>query len=266
MKNKEMPEFDMTGCVELTEDQLRFEVNGGWTKSSGGGSSSSKSSSGSSSRPSGSHSNRRSSSSGGTVKNASTKESLGRRIKSGFSSLVQKVKDLASGGTKRRWKDEGSDSSSCQNKNSGQYSAIDSQTGLPISDGNDKTKGEQKSGAKMEGNQIENSYLAVANAKPGDWLINSKGKKSIIEQADKDFAIMKLKERGIPVETPNKNTSTGGATNPVTNKDGLGSKIMDTTKNIRDHSCPINLPSYHQTATTNFCQAGVWEGIFRNPL
>ena len=36
MKTKEMPEFDMTGCVELTEDQLRFEVNGGRTKSSSG--------------------------------------------------------------------------------------------------------------------------------------------------------------------------------------------------------------------------------------
>ena len=36
-------------------------------------------------------------------------------------------------------------------------------------------------------------------------------------------------------------------------------------KSEKFHSCPINLP-YHQTATTNFCQAEVWEGIFRNPL
>ena len=42
----------------------------------------------------------------------------------------------------------------------------------------------------------------------------------------------------------------------------VSSFIDDFKKN---HSCPINLP-YHQTATTNFCQAGVWEGIFRNPL
>jgi len=250
---RKFKDFNMDGCVELTEDQLRFEVNGGRTKSSGGGSSSSKNGSGTSRKGSStSRSNRGTCSSGGTAKNTSNKEGLGSRIKSAFSNFAQKVKDLASGGTKRRWKDEGSDTSS--NHNNGRYLTTEPKSGEPLSDGGDNAIGEKRDNSAGKPKQVENSYLGVANANVGDWVINSKGK-AVITQSDKDWAMAKLMERGTSVESPNKNASTGGVTNPVKNKEGIGVKIIKaqiTTSIITEQQNEHALGKIKKTITKVF--------------
>ena len=74
MKNNDFKDFDISNFIELTEDQLRFEVNGGSKKSSSSSSSSSSRSNSSSSRGS-SSSNSRGSSSTSTSKQSSSSTS-----------------------------------------------------------------------------------------------------------------------------------------------------------------------------------------------
>ena len=83
MKNKDFKDFDLSNFIELTEDQLRFEVNGGSKKSSSGSSSSSTRSNSSSSS-----SSSRGRSSSSTSKPSSSNTSTTTSSSSSYGSYV----------------------------------------------------------------------------------------------------------------------------------------------------------------------------------
>ena len=126
MKNNDFKDFDLSNFIELTEDQLRFEVNGGRTKSSSSSSSSSSRSNSSSSRGASDRGSGTSSSkSTGVSKTATGKSGNGSRIKSSFSNFIQKIKTLASTEQKKKWPENGSNSTN-NSKNQGFSTKTDS--------------------------------------------------------------------------------------------------------------------------------------------